>query len=563
MQGDLPPGWDVELFYNDALVSYQQSRPDGKYVFADLPLFYGMNEFRLVFHGPQGQLRSERKTFLLDDTMTEPGRINYDVAMHRTESGRHQSTMSAELGISPKVSISIAMLERQNIGAAVERYYNASVRSIISNAVLGVAVTKQAGGGQVTDFAIKSMINRVQLNFDHAQSDRFQSAQSDGLTLLTRTRDLLQLSGALPLNLMTGASFMLSLSRDQKVDGTTRSDVFSMFSTSVPLASFSNSLHWKKDSTEKSVDGIFQVGANVGIFRVRGQVNYLIQPKTKFDTIALSSDVMLKGDYLANLSYSRSLGFARDGVSVSLNKSFSKFAIGVSSNILRGGDSSIMFQIFTSIGSDPRTSRTIFDSMSGADSGTLSARVFLDKNGNGVMDPGERPLANIGFIVNQGQPPARTDENGIALITHLPPNRQTNVGINVATIEDPTLSAQKFGVRFVPRPGSVMQVDFPIVAVGEIDGTVSLAKNHMKRGIGDVEIEVVKTINGVDEVICSSLSSGDGFFVVQDLPEGQYKLRPSPKQMTEMGLLQPASRLLTISANKMFISGQDFLLIEK
>ncbi|MCS6762740.1 MAG: hypothetical protein MO853_00345 [Candidatus Protistobacter heckmanni] len=59
-QGPLPPGWDVELYFNDALVGYQQSRADGKYVFADQQLIFGNNQFRLVFHGPQGQVRVEK-----------------------------------------------------------------------------------------------------------------------------------------------------------------------------------------------------------------------------------------------------------------------------------------------------------------------------------------------------------------------------------------------------------------------------------------------------------------------------------------------------------------------
>lgn len=66
LQGPLPPGWDVELYYNDVLVGFQQSRPDGKYSFEDQPLAYGPNEFRLVFHGPLGQLRVERQSFLLE-----------------------------------------------------------------------------------------------------------------------------------------------------------------------------------------------------------------------------------------------------------------------------------------------------------------------------------------------------------------------------------------------------------------------------------------------------------------------------------------------------------------
>ena len=563
LQGDLPPGWDVELFYNDALVSYQQSRADGKYVFLDLPVFYGRNEFRLVFHGPQGQLRVERRSYLLDETMVEPGRFFYDMAMHKTLSGLRQSTFLGEWGIGPKMSMSVAMLERQNFGAPAARYYNTSLRSIIREAVIGLSLTRQAGGGQVTDFSVKTQLNQIVVNFNHAQSDRFQSPQSDGLTLLTRTRDLLQLSGALPTGFLTSASFMLGLSHDQKIDGTTRSDMTSMFSTSLQVASLSNFLHWKRDSLDKTVDGSLQVGANVGIFRMRGQMNYLLRPERKIDTIAFSADVLLKGDYLANMTYSRSVGFARDGITASLNKSFEKFAIGVSSSVFRGGESSVMFQIFTSIGHDPRTSKITFDSMAGADSGAMSARVFLDKNGNGIMDPGEPLMPNIGFVVNQSQLPVRTDESGIAYIKRLPPNRQTNVGINLATIEDPTLSAHKFGVRFIPRPGDVMQVDFPIVALGEVDGTVSVDTNRRRRGVGDVLMEVVKITDTAIEVVSSARSSGDGFFVVQELPEGTYNLRPSPKQISEMGLQQPANRILTIRANKMFISGQDFLLLDK
>lgn len=62
LRGDLPPGWDVTLYFNDALVGFQQSRGDGLYAFDDLALSYGRNEFELVFNGPLGQMRAERKT---------------------------------------------------------------------------------------------------------------------------------------------------------------------------------------------------------------------------------------------------------------------------------------------------------------------------------------------------------------------------------------------------------------------------------------------------------------------------------------------------------------------
>src|SRR5690606_36394441 len=73
LRGELPPGWDVTLYFNDALVGFQQSRPDGLYLFEDQPLVYGTNEFVLVFNGPLGQTRVERQVFILDQTLTKPG----------------------------------------------------------------------------------------------------------------------------------------------------------------------------------------------------------------------------------------------------------------------------------------------------------------------------------------------------------------------------------------------------------------------------------------------------------------------------------------------------------
>ncbi|MBI3349290.1 MAG: hypothetical protein HY020_19025 [Burkholderiales bacterium] len=80
LRGDLAPGWDVTLYYNDQLLAYQSSRADGQYAFDDLPLSFGANEFRLVFHGPLGQLRVEKQSFLLDQASVKPGEVFYSLA---------------------------------------------------------------------------------------------------------------------------------------------------------------------------------------------------------------------------------------------------------------------------------------------------------------------------------------------------------------------------------------------------------------------------------------------------------------------------------------------------
>ena len=99
LQGDLPPGWDVTLYFNDALVGFQRSRADGRYSFDDQPLAYGVNEFRLVFHGPLGQQRVERQSFLLEQSSTPPGAFYYNLAQHRDDAGLSRSVGQFEWGL--------------------------------------------------------------------------------------------------------------------------------------------------------------------------------------------------------------------------------------------------------------------------------------------------------------------------------------------------------------------------------------------------------------------------------------------------------------------------------
>jgi hypothetical protein len=60
-RGDLPAGWDAELYRNGQLLAFTAPNPDGRYEFLDVPLQYGSNRFEIVMYGPQGQVRREIK----------------------------------------------------------------------------------------------------------------------------------------------------------------------------------------------------------------------------------------------------------------------------------------------------------------------------------------------------------------------------------------------------------------------------------------------------------------------------------------------------------------------
>ena len=61
-RGELPAGWDAELYRNGQLLAFAENRADGRYEFVDVPLLYGQNRFEVVLYGPQGQIRRESQT---------------------------------------------------------------------------------------------------------------------------------------------------------------------------------------------------------------------------------------------------------------------------------------------------------------------------------------------------------------------------------------------------------------------------------------------------------------------------------------------------------------------
>ncbi len=115
-------------------------------------------------------------------------------------------------------------------------------------------------------------------------------------------------------------------------------------------------------------------------------------------------------------------------------------------------------------------------------------------------------------------------------------------------------------MRIVPRPGQAMQLDFPVFTSGEIDGTVYLVKGDRTVPAGRVEVQVVSQQG---RVIRSTTTEYDGFYVIGNIPLGDYSVRVSPTQLNKLNLHTEADPSVRISADDQFESGVDFKLSEK
>lgn len=155
LQGNLPPGWDVELYFNEALVGFQQSRPDGKYSFDDQPLIFGPNQFRLVFHGPLGQTRVERQSFLLEQSLTRPGEFYYNVAQQRDKDGRAHTTAQFDVGLTDNLSAS-GGTARLPVAGQDQRYVNLGLRAFWQSFIVSGDLARAHNGGSLRALGLRT-----------------------------------------------------------------------------------------------------------------------------------------------------------------------------------------------------------------------------------------------------------------------------------------------------------------------------------------------------------------------------------------------------------------------
>jgi hypothetical protein len=247
-------------------------------------------------------------------------------------------------------------------------------------------------------------------------------------------------------------------------------------------------------------------------------------------------------------------------LSGALNKSLGSYGLGVNGFWSNRHEYGGGVQFFMALGLEPRHARMMTDAQPMANMGSASVRVFLDKNLNGKMDGDDEPIQVAGFTINGGNHLARTDADGIAYLARLPAHQSVDLALDPNTLEDPQWQPQVKGVRIVPRPGKVSQVDFAVAITGEIDGTTYFLSKGKSRPIGDLQLELVDANR---KVVASVTSASDGYYVMTGVLPGEYWLRVAPGQLKRLGLCDTGMHVVTIKPDGTVLNGRDFYVLPK
>jgi len=540
LRGELPRGWDAELYRNGQLLAFAQDRADGRYEFLDVPLQYGQNRFEIVLYGPQGQIRREIRSVPVGFDSIPPRQTFYWAGIN--EDGRDllnlggtpvfgpggwRATFGLERGLNAKTSIATFAHSLVIDGAGRQNYVEASMRHALGSALIEVSGSAELGGGTAIRAQAVGEIKQTRYRIETIWAGGFRSDRIlqnvTGLHSITFDQIFGQGGGSIPVSL--AARLTTRSTGDDTIDITSR------VSANLGRVALTGELRWLEEKHKVGPDlpGVMDAGllanARIGRVRLRGEARFRLAPETRFDSATVvgewsaGRDATRGTSWRAEVGYDRAMERAR--AALGYIRRFDKLALSASAEAASDGSVAAGLNLAFSLGVDPRDRGIRMTADKLASRGSALVRVYRDLNGNGRHDfnePWEKDVAVTAGRVPVDQP---TNAKGETLVDGLEPFQPVLIGIDASSLPDPMVQPSLPGVVVTPRPGVVAVIELPLVGAGDIDGTLVRAGG---RSIEGVDLEL---LDSEKRVVARTRTDFDGFFLFDRVAYGRYTVHIS------------------------------------
>ena len=555
-RGELPAGWDAELYRNGQLIGFADSRADGRYEFLGVPLLFGVNRFEVVLYGQQGQIRRDRRTINVGTDSIQAGKTQYWVGAYQNNKNLltlkrypgfndHNDVRASavvEHGIDKRTSASLQLHtlapEALDEDARVT-YVEGRLRRVVGAALIELSFASDLDGGLAYGGQLIAEFGKTYVSAETAFARGFVSDRIEpGLNSEHRLsidhffdigKSTLPVGARLTYRDWTGL-------RPDELEIATR------VSTRFAGLSLTHELEWQRFSggggarPDDQLSMALLAGGRIGKTRLRGEARYRLKPESQLEAVnivaerSLGDDGELRGEVGWDSFYDR----ARFGVGYS--RRFERFALGARAEAASDGSFGAGINLAMSFGTNARGGYGRVTANKLASSGQAAARVFTDVNRDGRFDEGEPLHEGVGIAAGTAIAEDVTDAAGTTIVDGLRAFQPQLLSVDASTLADPLLRPASKGIVVVPRPGIAQTVDFALLPTGEVEGMLYMAgKDAPPKPQPGADLELV---NASGDVVAETRTDFDGFFLFQDVVYGQYRLRLSEATAKVFGLAQ-------------------------
>lgn len=532
-RGELPAGWDAELYRNGQLLAFAENRSDGRYEFIDVPLLYGQNRFEVVLYGPQGQIRRDsksvpvgldsiplRKTYYWAGGQ-EAGKdlINFNSLDNLQQAG-WRGGFGVERGLNTKTSVAASLFSLQ-IDGQRRNYVEGSVRRAVGPTLVELSASSALGKG--TAFR-GQLLGELGKTFITAETIWAQGGfRSDRIEQKVNGRHSLSLDHSFKLGSKI-LPFHIDAQYETRTDGRSSLDLTGRASLNLRRFSLTGELNWEKQFSDVGniadrIEARLLANGRVAGVRLRGEATYRLAPEKRFERVNFTGEWRAgdRADWRAELGYD--VGLDRGRAAIGIIRRFDKFSLTASAEAATDGSIAAGLNLAFSLGPDPRNGKFRFSNNKLANSGQALAIVYRDKNRDGKRQADEELVENVELTAGQSTALMPTDATGQSIIDNLQPFRPVLIGIDAGSLPDPYVQPAIPGVVITPRPGIAARVELPLVSAGEVEGTLMRKGGATLAGVG------LELLDGEGRVTHETQSEFDGFFLFEGVPYGAYLLR--------------------------------------
>jgi hypothetical protein len=543
-EGDLPAGWDAELYRNGELLAFAHSDARQRYVFDDIQLMYGENQISIVLYGPQGQVRRRDEMINVGQDNVPPGKTWYWAGVNQP--GRDVVSLGPEVvsPLEPKMqavlSVEHGLDERTSVGVLAQTmllqdervtFIEGSVRRSIGSALVELGVSKESGGGTAARAQLLAKLGALNVSGEAVVAHDFHL---QGGPPVTQKEARLAVDAPLRFGraVIPAHADVHYIGRP---DGSSQLDAAARLAASIDRFNLAAQVRVTQQYLARGPAPPADVVADligtgrVGPVRVRGAATFEVNGRSRFRGAELTGywSASDNVDWEGTVAYDGPQHRARARIS-HINR-FDSLALAITGEAATDGSVAIGFNLNFSL--DP-TDGFALSRQPLASGGSVRARVYRDLNDNGVEDPGE-PLEK-GAIITAGHTVAAqpTDAKGTVMVAGLPTFTPITVGIDRSSLADPMLAPKKALQVVVARPGVPARVDIGLVSSGDVEGAI--VKNG---GLGFEGIDL-ELLDSDGAVVGTARTDYDGYFLFEGVPYGSYTVRVAKESAEAIGVSQ-------------------------
>ncbi len=548
--GNATPGFEAELYRNDVLVDFQTVGSNGRYEFRDVPVLFGINNFRLLLFGPQGQVEEQKFQFATGNALLKEGEFSYNFSADQkaktvfsvSDTGLPfdapgiRTIGQVEYGVTSGLTLTTGGA-RTTLADGTHDFITSGARASLFGVLASYDMAQDLKtSGRANNVSLSTSLSDYSLRSTYRVNDGgYVSEEEEILGTPTDTYRDAGITG--PLNVPIIGELTMDLAAIERAFSNGRDENFvrNRLAKNAYGLNFTNELLYGYADIEQT-NGTFSTRGYYGEHLLGGNFNYTIDPEKQLDSITLTDQFPVGRITTNRVQVNQFLvGEQQVLINNTLTVDLEESQLSLITEVKDSGDYFIGIGLNFSFGIIPETGAFHVQNRSFADAGSLQARAFMDENFNQQRDDNEEYLKNITY--NVGNVRYEQNKGADGFISSLPGYDRVSASLDPASFDDPMLVSGIPGYKAEVRPGTTTLVEFPVQRASEIEGYVQ------RNGNADTPLAnaVLVLVNAKGETIKRTISEFDGYYNFQGVMPGKFsvELEPAYAKKKKLALEEP------------------------